>query len=89
MAVFSTPSSKPSSLSEYGFEDIAFKEKRIVKAFQKEKKFGQDYPHPHIVELLGFCKDPIALVFEFMPGHLWNILESDQKRAQLSLLDRV
>ena len=40
--------------------------------------------------LLGYCVSPAALVYEIREGgSLSNVLESETKRAQLSLLRRV
>ena len=56
-----------------------------------EKEIALAQVHPHIVELLGYCKQPIALVYEFMGGgDLKQLLErTDEELGNLSLLQRL
>ena len=57
---------------------------------RKEMQFASDHPHPHVVELVGYCEQPMALVCEFMSGgDLQKVLDSPLRLAELSLLHRV
>ena len=56
----------------------------------KETAFASDHPHPHVVRVIGYCESPMAMVCELMAGgDLQQTLESPQKLADLSLLQRV
>ena len=51
---------------------------------------GHRQQHPHILQLLGYCRRPPALVYEFMEnGDLESYLKSLELRSQLSLLLRI
>ena len=59
-----------------------------LRAVMKEVELAK--AHPHLVQVLGYCKQPPALVSEFMAGgDLQKVLQSPEKRSRLSLVDRL
>ena len=61
---------------------------RELEEFKREVQMLSTLSHPNIVQLMGACTDPLAIVTPLCPrGSLWNLLH--KQRVSISMQDKI
>ena len=61
-----------------------------LKELELVQKKEESLDHPYIVPLIGYCEDPVALVYEYMDGgSLQEVLDSETLRSNFTLEQRL